>query len=240
MRATIPRNMERARTRVLVVEDEAKVSEALANGLRTDGFEVEIASDGADGFFAASAGEFDVVLLDWMLPRRSGLEVLAALRRGRSNVPVLMLTARDTLEDKIAGLDHGADDYLVKPFAIAEVSARIRALLRRGRPEAITLLRAGHVELDRIERRVTHLGTEVELTQREFELLEYLLLHRGHHVTREMLARDLWKLPRHDPTIDNVIDVYMARLRRKVDKDPANRLVQTIRGIGFMLREDAP
>jgi DNA-binding response OmpR family regulator len=154
-------------------------------------------------------------------------------------VPVLMLTARDALEDKVAGLDHGADDYLVKPFAIAEVSARIRALLRRGRPEAVTLLRAGKVELDRITRRVTLDGAPVELTVREFELLEYLLLHRGTHVTREMLARDLWKLPRRDPTIDNVIDVYIARLRRKVDREPAHRLVQTIRGIGFLVQEDA-
>ncbi len=232
--------MERARTRVLVVEDEAKVGAALADGLRADGFDVDLAADGADGFFAASGGDYDVVLLDWMLPRRSGLEVVAALRRGRSNVPVLMLTARDALEDKVAGLDHGADDYLVKPFAIAEVSARIRALLRRGRPEAVTLLRGGKVELDRIARRVTLDGTPVDLTVREFELLEYLLLHRGQHVTREMLARDLWKLPRRDPTIDNVIDVYIARLRRKVDKDPAHRLVQTIRGVGFLVAEEAP
>ena len=230
--------MERPRTRVLVVEDEAKVSQALAQGLGADGFDVEVAADGADGFFAASSGDFDVVLLDWMLPRRSGLELLSALRRSRSTVPVLMLTARDTLEDRVFGLDHGADDYLVKPFAIAEVSARIRALVRRGRPEAVTVLRAGSVELDRMARKVTHDGAEVELTLREFELLEYLLLHRGQHVTRAMLARDLWKLPRRDPTIDNVIDVYMARLRRKLDKDPANKLVQTIRGVGFLVREE--
>jgi len=231
--------MERARTRVLVVEDEVKVGAALAEGLRADGFDVDLATDGADGFFAASAGDYDVVLLDWMLPRRSGLEVVAALRHGRSGVPVLMLTARDALEDKVAGLDHGADDYVVKPFAIAEVSARIRALLRRGRPEAVTLLRGGKVELDRIARRVTLAGAPVDLTVREFELLEYLLLHRGHPVTREMLARDLWKLPRRDPTLDNVIDVYIARLRRKVDKDPAHRLLHTIRGVGFLVQEDA-
>jgi DNA-binding response OmpR family regulator len=231
--------MERARTRVLIVEDEVKVGAALADSLRADGFDVDLAADGADGFFAASAGDYDVVLLDWMLPRRSGLEVVAALRRGRSTVPVLMLTARDALEDKVAGLDHGADDYLVKPFAIAEVSARIRALLRRGRPETVTLLRAGRVELDRIARRVTLDGAPVDITVREFELLEYLLLHRGHPVTREMLARDVWKLPRCDPTIDNVIDVYIARLRRKVDKEPAHRLVQTIRGVGFLVAEGA-
>lgn len=232
--------MERARTKVLVVEDEAKVSNALADGLRADGFEVEVAADGAEGYFAATTRGFDVVLLDWMLPRRSGLEVLTALRQNHANVPVLMLTARDTLADKVSGLDHGADDYLVKPFAIAEVAARIRALLRRGRPEPITQLRAGTIELDRIARRVTCAGAAVELTLREFELLEYLLLHRGRHVTREMLARDLWKLPRRDPTIDNVIDVYMARLRRKIDRDPASRLVQTIRGVGFLVNEPAP
>ncbi len=232
--------MESPPTRVLVVEDEVKVSDALAVGLRADGFHVEVASDGAEGFFAASSREFDIVLLDWMLPRRSGIEVLAALRRNQSNVPVLMLTARDTLEDKITGLDRGADDYLVKPFAIAELTARIRALLRRGRPEAVTLLRAGAIELDRMARKVTYQGALVEMTLREFELLEYLLLHRGEHVTREMLARDLWKLSRRDPTIDNVIDVYMARLRRKVDADPAHRLVQTIRGVGFLVHEETP
>lgn len=232
--------MERPRTRVLVVEDEAKVSQALAQGLGADGFDVDVAADGAEGYFAASSGDYDVVLLDWMLPGRSGIEVLAALRRNRSNVPVLMLTARDALEERVNGLDQGADDYLVKPFAIAEVAARIRALLRRGRPEAITVLRAGPVELDRIARKVTHAGDAVELTLREFELLEYLLLHRGRHVTREMLARDVWKLPRRDPTLDNVIDVYMARLRRKVDRDPEHRLVQTIRGVGFLVREPVP
>ena len=232
--------MERSRTKVLVVEDEAKVSSALAEGLRADGFEVEVAADGAEGYFAASTRGYDVVLLDWMLPRRSGLEVLTALRQNHANVPVLMLTARDTLADKVSGLDHGADDYLVKPFAIAEVAARIRALLRRGRPEPVTQLHVGTIELDRIARRVTCAGAAVELTLREFELLEYLLLHRGQHVTREMLARDLWKLPRRDPTIDNVIDVYMARLRRKVDRDPARRLVQTIRGVGFLVNEPAP
>ncbi len=232
--------MERSRTKVLVVEDEAKVSSALAEGLRADGFEVEVAADGAEGYFAASTRGYDVVLLDWMLPRRSGLEVLTALRQNHANVPVLMLTARDTLADKVSGLDHGADDSLVKPFAIAEVAARIRALLRRGRPEPVTQLHVGTIELDRIARRVTCAGAAVELTLREFELLEYLLLHRGQHVTREMLARDLWKLPRRDPTIDNVIDVYMARLRRKVDRDPARRLVQTIRGVGFLVNEPAP
>ncbi len=229
--------MERPQPRVLVVDDEPKVGDALAAGLRADGFEVDVARDGAEGFFAASSREYDVVLLDWMLPGRSGIEVLGALRNSRSTVPVLMLTARDALEDKVQGLDQGADDYLVKPFALAEVAARIRALLRRGRPEPVSLLRCAGVELDRIARTVRVDGAEVELTQREFELLEYLLLHRGHPVTREMLARDLWKLPRRDPTLDNVIDVYVARLRRKVDRDPADRRVQTIRGVGFLLRE---
>ncbi len=229
--------MERPQPRVLVVDDEPKVGDALAAGLRADGFEVDVARDGAEGFFAASSREYDVVLLDWMLPGRSGIEVLGALRNSRSTVPVLMLTARDALEDQVQGLDQGADDYLVKPFALAEVAARIRALLRRGRPEPVSLLRCAGVELDRIARTVRVDGAEVELTQREFELLEYLLLHRGHPVTREMLARDLWKLPRRDPTLDNVIDVYVARLRRKVDRDPADRRVQTIRGVGFLLRE---
>ncbi len=229
--------MERPQPRVLVVDDEPKVGDALAAGLRADGFEVDVARDGAEGFFAASSREYDVVLLDWMLPGRSGIEVLGALRNSRSTVPVLMLTARDALEDKVQGLDQGADDYLVKPFALAEVAARIRALLRRGRPEPVSLLRCAGVELDRIARTVRVDGAEVELTQREFELLEYLLLHRGHPVTREMLARDRWKLPRRDPTRDNAIDVYVARLRRKVDRDPADRRVQTIRGVGFLLRE---
>ncbi len=232
--------MERADARILVVEDEAKVSQALAQGLGADGYDVTIARTGEEGFFLASAREFDLVLLDWMLPGRSGLEVLAALRRRETRTPVLILTARDAIEDKITGLDAGADDYLVKPFALAELSARIRALLRRGKGEAATLLRAGDLELDRVGRRVARGGREVELTLREFELLEYLLLHQGRHVSREMLARDVWKLARRDATLDNVIDVYVARLRRKIDGDPARRLLHTLRGIGFVVREATP
>jgi DNA-binding response OmpR family regulator len=229
--------VERTDARILVVEDELKVGQALSQALHADGHDVTMALTGDEGFALVSAREFELVLLDWMLPGRSGIEVLAALRRRATKTPVLMITARDALEDRIAGLDAGADDYLVKPFALAELCARVRALLRRGKADPRTVLRAGDLELDRIARSVVRGGREVELTVREYELLECLLLHHGRHVSREMLARDVWKLSRRDATLDNVIDVYVARLRRKVDPEPSRRLLHTVRGVGFVVRE---
>jgi DNA-binding response OmpR family regulator len=226
--------------RVLVVEDERKLADVLAAALHAEGFDVVLAATGEDGFYRANAELFDLVLLDLMLPGRSGLEILQTLRQRRIETPVLVLTARDGVDDRVRGLDFGADDYLVKPFALPELLARVRALLRRGRPSDVFRLKAADLELDVVARRVLRGERIVELTVREFDLLEYLLRHQGHLVSREMLARDVWKEPRRATPLDNVIDVQMGRLRRKVDLDGTTRLIHTVRGVGFVLREDEP
>jgi DNA-binding response OmpR family regulator len=175
-----------------------------------------------------------------MLPGRDGLQILTTLRERGVKTPVLVLTARDTLEDRVTGLNSGADDYLIKPFAFAEVIARIRALLRRGRVTEAHRLAIGDLEMDLVTRKVTRGGRAVELTAREFELLEYLLRNEGQVVSRETLGRDVWRETARSTTLDNVIDVHIARLRRKVDLDRPVKLIHTIRGIGFMLREGEP
>ena len=226
--------------RVLVVEDERKLAQVLSSALRAEHYDVVIAATGEDGFYRANAEQFDLVVLDLMLPGRSGLEILQTLRQRRVETPVLILTARDGVEDRVLGLDLGADDYLVKPFALPELLARIRALLRRGRPSEVFRLKAADLEVDLVARRVFRGDRAIELTGREFDLLEYLLRHQGHLVSREMLARDVWKEPRRATPLDNVIDVQMTRLRRKVDLENAPRLIHTVRGVGFVLREGEP
>lgn len=226
--------------RVLVVEDERKLANVLSQALQAEHYEVVVAATGEDGFYRTNAELFDLVVLDLMLPGRSGLEILKTLRQRRIETPVLILTARDGVDDRVLGLDLGADDYLVKPFALPELLARIRALLRRGRPSDAFRLKAADLELDVVARRVVRGERLVELTSREFELLEYLLRHQGHLVSREMLARDVWKEPQRATPLDNVIDVQMTRLRRKVDLDGAARLIHTVRGVGFVLREGEP
>jgi len=226
--------------RVLVVEDEAKVAGALNEGLTSEGYEVVVATTGEDAFFLASEQTFDLVVLDVMLPGRDGFEVLRALRKRSLQVPVLMLTARDAIEDRVIGLDHGADDYLVKPFAFAELLARIRALLRRGRVDQVLCLKAADIEIDIVTRRAVRAHRVLALTAREFELLEYLVRHQSSIVSREMLARDVWKEPARGTPLDNVIDVHMAHLRRKVDQDFPVRLIHTVRGVGFILQEGEP
>lgn len=226
--------------RVLVVEDERKIAAVLTEALRSDHYDVVVAANGEEGFFRASAEVFDLVVLDVLLPGRSGLEILQALRQRHIHTPVLILTARDGIEDRVIGLDLGADDYLVKPFAVPELLARIRALLRRGRPSDVLRLKAADLELDLVARRATRGGRLLDLTVREFELLEYLLRHQGHLVSREMLAHEVWKEPRRATPLDNVIDVQMTRLRKKVDVQGATRLIHTVRGVGFVLREGEP
>ena len=226
--------------RILVVEDEAKVAGALHEGLTGEGYEVVVATTGEDAFFHANEQTFDLVVLDVMLPGRDGFEVLRALRRRSLQLPVLMLTARDAIEDRVLGLDHGADDYLVKPFAFAELLARIRALLRRGRVDPVLCLKAADIEIDIVTRRAMRAHQVLALTAREFELLEYLVRHQNSVVSREMLARDVWKEPSRGTPLDNVIDVHMAHLRRKVDQDFPVRLIHTVRGVGFILREGEP
>jgi len=225
--------------RILAIEDEPKLGQALQEGLRTEQYEVSLARTGEEGFFLAQTESFDLLILDVMLPGRSGLEILSAMRQHGFKTPVLMLTARDAVEDRVLGLDTGADDYLVKPFAFAELLARVRALVRRGAPEIVRRLRAADLEVDVVGRSVVRAGQALDLTAREFELLEYLVRHQGHVVSREMLARDVWKeSARHTP-IDNVIDVHMARLRRKVDDQFEQKLIHTVRGVGFIIRDGA-
>jgi len=228
------------RPRVLVVEDEQKVASALKEGLEGDGYDVVAEHTGEGAFFRLNTERFDVILLDVMLPGRDGLQVLATLRSQGIETPVLVLTARDALEDRVAGLDSGADDYLVKPFAFAEVLARIRALLRRGRATEALRLSVGDLDVDLVSRKVTRAGRHIELTVREFELVEYLLRHEGQVVSRGALARDVWKETERTTPLDNVIDVHIARLRRKLDAEFPTRLIHTIRGVGFMVREGEP
>jgi two-component system copper resistance phosphate regulon response regulator CusR len=224
--------------RILVVEDEVKLARALQEGLEAENYAVSVVHTGEEGFYVAHEQTFDLVILDVMLPGRDGLEVLATLRRRGNTTPVLLLTARDAIDDRVRGLDTGADDYLVKPFAFPELLARIRALLRRGANDAPEKLKLADLGIDVAERSVIRGGKALDLTPREFDLLEYLLRHQGRVVSREMLARDIWKETARFTPLDNVIDVHMARLRRKVDDQFEKKLVHTVRGVGFVLRED--
>ncbi len=227
-------------TRVLVVEDEQKVASALQEGLESERYDVVVERTGEGAFFRLNTEAFDIILLDLMLPGRDGLHILTTLRSRGDKTPVLVLTARDTLEDRVTGLDSGADDYLVKPFAFEEVLARIRALLRRGRVTEALRLRVGDLELDLVTRKVSRGGKPVELTVREFELVDYLMRHQGQTVSRGTLARDVWKEASRTTSLDNVIDVHIARLRRKIDLDQPVKLIHTVRGVGFSLREGEP
>ena len=224
---------------ILVVEDEEKVARALQEGLAAEGYEVTLAATGEDGFFRASAERFDLVVLDLMLPGRDGLQILSTMRQRGLETPVLVLTARDAVQDRVLGLDTGADDYLVKPFAFPELLARMRALLRRGRSDQVLRLKVADLEMDLVTRRVVRGATMLDLTTRELELLEYLLRHHRQLVSREMLAREVWKETARATPIDNVIDVHIGRLRRKVDGN-GSRLIHTVRGVGFVLREGEP
>jgi DNA-binding response OmpR family regulator len=226
--------------RVLVVEDEQKVANALREGLEGERYDVVVERTGEDAFFRMTTEAFDLILLDLGLPGRDGLHILTTLRSKGIKTPVLVLTARDTLQDRVAGLDSGADDYLVKPFAFAELLARIRALMRRGRAAESPRLAVGDLSMDLITRKVMRGGQPVELTVREFELLEYLMRYEGQVVSRETLARDVWKETARTTPLDNVIDVHIARLRRKVDLDRSMKLIHTVRGVGFLLREGEP
>jgi two-component system copper resistance phosphate regulon response regulator CusR len=224
--------------RILLVEDETKVGNALSTGLQAEGYEITWAQTGEEGFFNASSQAFDLIVLDVMLPGRDGIEVLQALRKQGSKTPVLLLTAKDAIEDRVLGLDAGADDYLVKPFAFAELSARLRVLLRRSKPEAeASVLTVATLEIDPIKRTVTRESQRIDLTAREFELLEYLARNHDRVVSREMLARDVWKETGRATPLDNVIDVHVARLRRKMDDPFEAKLLHTVRGVGFTLSE---
>ncbi len=223
-----------------MVEDEQKVAGALRKGLEGEGYiaVVEGTGEGALARLTAPGDTFDAILLDLTLPGRDGLDVLSDLRRRGIATPVIVLTARDTLDDRIVGLDAGADDYLIKPFAVAELLARLRAIGRRGRVTDVDRLGLDTLELDRASRQVTRAGRLIEVTAKEFDLLHYLARHLRQVVSRDTLAREVWRETARSTTLDNVIDVHISRLRRKIDLPGQVRLIQTIRGVGFVLRED--
>ena len=225
---------------ILVIEDEPKLAGALREGLAAEGWSIDVAATGEEGFYRACSESYDLMILDRMLPGRDGLEILRTLRTRGFLLPVLVLTARDSVEDRVAGLDAGGDDYLVKPFAFSELVARVRALLRRSRTDQSLRLIVSDLTLDVASRTVTRGGRTIELTAREYELLEYLVRHLGVLVSREMLARDVWKETARGTPLDNVIDVHIARLRKKVDQGFGVRLIHTVRGVGFILREGEP
>lgn len=225
---------------ILVVEDQRKVAHALQEGLERNGFNVTIAADGEEGFFLLNSDRIDLTILDLGLPKHDGLEVLRAIRHRNIEVPVMILTARDSIEDRVLGLETGADDYLVKPFAFPELLARVHALLRRSQQPGETLLTIGDLELDVRTHRAIRASHPLALTAREMELLEYLLRNKNSVVSREMLARDVWQATMRATPLDNVIDVHITHLRRKIDGPFERKLLHTLRGVGFILSEQYP
>jgi len=223
---------------ILIVEDESKLAHAIQQGLEEEGYSAAVALSGEEALRLLERGAPDLVLLDVMLPKRNGISVLRELRRDGFHVPVLLLTALDTVEDRVLGLDAGGDDYLVKPFAFPELLARVRALLRRNAAAPQSALDFAGLHINLAGRIVTRDGVALELTGREFDLLEYFMLNRGRVVSREMLTRDVWKETSRYTPLDNVIDVQVARLRRKIDDPFDAKLLHTVRGIGFVLREE--
>ena len=219
--------------RILLVEDNPRVASFIRRGLREENYTVDLASDGEEALSLAQSGGHDLIILDLLLPKRSGLEVLRELRTDSIQTPVLILTAKDSPKDKVTGLDRGADDYLTKPFGFEELLARVRALLRRGSGLAPSVLRAADLEMDTPRRHVTRGGQEIELTHREYTLLEFFLRHPNRVVTRTMLAEGVWE--HHFDTFSNVIDVHVARLRRKIDDPFPVKLLKTVRGTGYVL-----
>ena len=226
--------------KILVIEDEPKTANAIRSGLRGEGYDATVAKTGEEGFFQLNTEPFDLVILDWMLPGHDGIEILKTLRARGTETPVLLLTARDAIEDRVLGLDSGADDYLMKPFAFAELLARVRALLRRAGDTETFRKQIGDLKLDIENRRVSRGSQEIAVTPREFELLAYLLRHHGQTVTRQMLAKDVWREPHRATPLDNVIDVHVAHLRRKIDEGRRVKLIHTVRGVRFVLREESP
>lgn len=221
--------------KILIVEDEPKTGEYLRQGLNEAGFVADLAVTGSDGLHLALHGEYNLVILDVMLPELDGWQVLASLRRRGLEMPVLFLTARDQVEDRVKGLELGADDYLVKPFSFAELLARVRTILRRGRGGGVdsNVLRVADLELDLLRRRVTRGGKRIDLTAKEFGLLELLMRRQGEVLPRSLIASQVWDMNFDSDT--NVIEVAMRRLRLKVDDGQSVKLIQTVRGMGYVL-----
>jgi DNA-binding response OmpR family regulator len=220
--------------RILVVEDEKKVASFIKKGLQQEGYAADTVHDGPEAIQTATAFDYDLVILDLMLPKRSGIEVLREIRSKKQSLPVLILTAKGAIEDKVAGLDAGADDYLIKPFAFAELSARIRALLRRGAQEN-TRLRIADLEMDTAARQVRRAGQVIDLKMKEYALLEFLLRNANRPVTRTMIVEHVWDI--HFDSVSNVVDVHINSLRNKIDKGFDPPLIHTVRGVGYMLSD---
>ncbi len=223
--------------RLLVVEDERKLADFLARGLRAEGFAVDVAQDGAMGWHMASGTEYDLIILDLMLPGLSGTEVLRKLRRQGSTAAVLVLTARDATNDKVENFEAGADDYLTNPFAFAELLVRVKALLRRPPSQKMHELRVSDLEIDRLTRQVRRAGKRIELTSKEYALLEYLAANAGRVLSRTMIVEHVWDESFENLT--NIVDVYVKHLRTKVDEPYPVKLIRTVRGVGYVLEDGA-
>ena len=220
--------------RLLVVEDEKKVASFLKKGLEEESYAVDVAYDGEEALYMVEVNEYDLVLLDIMLPKLDGMSVLRRIRKNNNSVPVLMLTAKDSVENIVEGLDTGCDDYLTKPFAFGELLARVRALLRRERETKSPLLEVADLRLSPLTREVTRAGNKIDLTAKEYALLEYFMRNPNRVLTRTMMSEHVWDY--HFDTDTNVVDVYVNFLRKKIDRDFAIKLIHTIRGVGYMLK----
>jgi heavy metal response regulator len=221
--------------RILVVEDEKKVANFIKKGLEEEHYAVDTAYDGEGGLYLAEVNEYDLIVLDLMIPKIDGLEILRRIRASKNSVPVLVLTAKDSVEDIVKGLDSGCDDYLTKPFAFMEFLARVRALLRREKIDKEPLLKIADLTLSPITHKVTRKGKEIELTSKEYALLEYFMRSPDRVLTRTMISEHVWDC--HFDSMTNVVDVYVNYLRKKIDKDFEPKLIHTIRGIGYMMNE---
>ena len=223
--------------RVLIIEDDVPLAEFMAKGLREQGCATDLAADGVDGAHLALTGVYDVIVLDILLPGKSGYEVLGELRRKGSNTPIICVTARDKVQDRVAGLELGADDYLVKPFHFSELLARLHALERRSPKMAPLEVRCGDLVLDPAARTVTRAGRPIELTPKEFSLLEYLMRRAGTVVTRTAIIENIWDM--NFDSLTNIVDVFINRLRAKVDRPFEKHLIQTVRGVGYVIKAEA-
>jgi len=222
--------------RILVVEDEKKVAKFIQQGLEEEHYAVDVANDGERGEFLASNEQYDLIILDILMPKKDGMSVLKSLRGKKINTPVLVLTAKNSTTDKVEGLDSGADDYLTKPFAFEELLARARSLLRRGASEKSTMLKIGDLQLDTITHKAQRAGKNIELTAKEYALLEYLMRNKNRVVTRTLIAEHIWNY--NFDTGTNVIDVYVNHLRSKIDDGYPKKMIQTVRGVGYVLKDE--
>lgn len=220
--------------RILVVEDDPSVSGFLTKGLREERYAVDLASDGEEGVSMAETTPYDLIVLDVMLPKLNGFEVCRQLRARRQTTPILLLTAKDSVEDRVTGLDTGADDYLTKPFAFSELLARVRALLRRGQTSGTPHLKVADLELDPVSHTVWRQGQEVALTNKEYALLEYLMRNVGRVLTRTAITEHVWDI--HYDSVTNIVDVHIKSLRSKLDRDRSPPLIHTVRGVGYVLK----